>query len=117
MKLTTKTQTELNIEEIEKSAETFANAINSAIVTLNLSYSKLWDLPDDQLESVLNTLAQNDKLQSLFEDHNFTANALNSIAEKVGNISEIARNTLGRQLNIDDAGNITIASQVEPQSE
>lgn len=117
MKLTTKTQTELAIEEIEKSAETFANAINSAIVALNLSYNKLWDLPDDQLESVLNTLSQNDKLQPLFEDHNFVANALNSIAEKVGSVSNVALNTLGRQLNIDDAGNITIVSQIEPQSE
>lgn len=102
MKLTVKTQTELNIEEIEKSAEMFANAINTAIVTLNLSYKKLWDLPDDQLESVLNTLAQNGKLQPLFEDHNFAANSLNSIAEKIGSIPNIAINTLGRELQIDN---------------
>jgi hypothetical protein len=108
MKLTAKTQTELNIEEIEKSAEAFANAINTAIVTLNLSYSKLWDLPNDQLEDVLSVLAQNNKLQSLFEDHNFAANALNSIAEKTGNTSNIAINYLGRELNIDSAGAISI---------
>ena len=110
MKLTTKTQTELSIEEIEKSAETFANAVNTAIVTLNLSYNKLWDLPDDQLESVLNALAQNGKLQSLFEDHNFAANALNSIAQKTGNVSNIAINYLGRELNIDSAGAISIVA-------
>jgi uncharacterized protein YdcH (DUF465 family) len=102
MKLTAKTQTELNIEEIEKSAETFANAVNTAIVTLNLSYNKLWDLPNDQLEDVLNALAQNSKLQSLFEDHNFAANSLNSIAEKIGNISNTAINTLGKELQIDN---------------
>jgi hypothetical protein len=108
MKLTTKTQTELSIEEIEKSAETFANAINTAIVTLNLSYSKLWDLPNDQLENVLNALAQNGKLQSLFEDHNFAANALNSIAEKIGDIPNVAVNTLGRELSVNNDGNISI---------
>jgi hypothetical protein len=102
MKLITKTQTELNIEEIEKSAETLANAINTAIVTLNLSYNKLWDLSDDQLESVLNTLAQNGKLQPLFEDHNFAANSLNSIAEKIGGIPNTAINTLGRELQINN---------------
>jgi DNA-binding TFAR19-related protein (PDSD5 family) len=65
-------------------------------------------LPDDQLESVLNALAQNGKLQSLFEDHNFAANALNSIAQKTGNVSNIAINYLGRELNIDSAGAISI---------
>jgi hypothetical protein len=111
MKLTSKTQTELNIEEIEKSAEIFANAVNTAIVTLNLSYGKLWNLPNDQLENVLNTLAQNGKLQPLFEDHNFAANSLNSIAEKVGGISNVAINTLGRELEINN-GIISIVSEV-----
>ena len=115
MKLTTKTQTELSIEEIEKSAETFANAVNTAIVTLNLSYNKLWDLPDDQLESVLNALAQNGKLQTLFEDHNFAANALNSIAQKTGNASNIANNYLGRELSIGNDGYITVIPQLSAE--
>jgi hypothetical protein len=116
MKLISKTQTELNIEEIEKSAEMFANAINTAIVTLNLSYEKLWNLPDDQLESVLNTLAQNNKLQSLFENHNFAANSLNSIAEKVGSVPTNAINFLGRELKFDDNGIISIVKNVDNNS-
>lgn len=116
MKLTTKTQTEINIEEIEKSAEMFANAINTAIVTLNLSYGKLWDLPDDQLESVLNTLAQNGKLQPLFEDHNFAANSLNSIAGKIGGIPSNAINFLGRELKFDDNGTISIVKNIDNNS-
>ena len=108
MKLTNKTQTELNIEAIEKSAETFANAINAAIYTLNESYKTLWNLPDNELEQVLNTLSQNGKLQTLFEDHNFAANSLNSITEKIGDTSFIAINSLGRELQIDENGVISI---------
>jgi len=113
MKLTSKTQTELNIEDIEKSAEIFSNAVNTAIITLNLSYNKFWDLPDDQLESVLNTLAQNGKLQPLFEDHNFAANSLNSIAEKIGSISNVAINSVGKEFSVDNNGNIFIVKPTE----
>ena len=108
MKLTNKTQTELNIETIEKSAETFANAINAAIYTLNESYKTLWDLPDNELEQVLNALSQNGKLQTLFEDHNFAANSLNLIAQKIGGLPSIAVNSLGRELQIDNNGIITV---------
>jgi hypothetical protein len=108
MKLIDKTKTISNIEEIERSAETFANAINSAIYTLNLSYKTLWDLPDDELEQVLNTLSQNGKLQTLFEDHNFAANSLNSIANKIGNTSSTAINSLGKEIQVDENGAISI---------
>jgi hypothetical protein len=108
MKLTNKTQTELNIETIEKSAETFANAINAAIYTLNESYKTLWDLPNNELEQILNILSQNGKLQTLFEDHNFAANSLNLIAEKIGGIYETAINFPKKQLHIDDSGYITV---------
>lgn len=115
MKLTDKTQTQSNIEAIEKSAQTFANAINAAIYTLNASYKTLWDLPDNELEQVLNALSQNGKLQTLFEDHNFAANSLNSIAEKIGGISSIAINSLGRELQIDNNGVISIISLAQNQ--
>jgi hypothetical protein len=112
MKLISKTQTELNIEEIEKSAEMFANSINTSIILLNLAYKKLWDLPEDQLRDVLNTLAQNNRLQSLFEDHNFAVNSLNSIASKIGGIPTVATSVVGNELQVDDNGSVTIVGQL-----
>lgn len=108
MNLLDKTSKELNIEAIEKSAETFSNSINAAIYALNLSYETLWGLPDNELEDVLNALAQNGKLQNLFEDHNFAANSLNSISKKIGNTHFNAINYLGRDLKIDDNGVVSI---------
>ena len=107
MKLTDKTQTELDIEKIEKSAENFGRSIESAIFNLNESYRMLWDLPDTELENVLNALSQNGRLQNLFEDHYFAATSLNLIAEKIGGISSIASHSLGREL-VTDNGYISV---------
>jgi hypothetical protein len=113
MKLINKTKTVTNIEDIERSITAFSNAISSAAYMLNLSYNSLWNLPDDELEDVLNELSSNDNLQNLFEDHHFAANALNSIAEKIG-IPNTTRaiSAPAKQLNFDDSGIITVTSLV-----
>lgn len=113
MKLINKTKTVSNIEEIEKTIAAFSNAISSAAHILNMSYHALWSLPDDELEDVLNELSRSDKLQNLFEDHYFTANALNSIIGKIsGSSASIAINTPAKQLNFSDSGIITVAPLV-----
>lgn len=102
MNILLKTQTELDIENIEHATETFINSLNAAIFTLNLCYDALWKLPDDRLVNVLQKLYDLGKLQELFEDHYISATSLNLIQEKAGYSGQSAYAVAGKEFQIID---------------
>lgn len=102
MQILTKTQTELDIENIEHSTETFINSLNAAIFTLNLCYDALWKLPDDRLVNVLQKLYDLGKLQDVFNDHYISATSLNLIQEKAGYAGQSAYAVAGREFKIEN---------------
>lgn len=110
MELLNKTQVELDIENITSASNTFANALSAAIYTLNLCYDALWKLPDDRLRDVLQKLFDLGKLQSLFEDHNFSATSLNAIKEKGNYSGYSAYSVAGREFTIDANGIVTLVT-------
>ncbi len=114
MQLLTKTQTELDIENIEHATSTFVNSLNAAIFTLNLCYDSLWKLPDDRLINVLQKLYDLGKLQELFEDHYISATGLNLIQEKAGYTGQSAYAVAGREFEIVD-GVISLVYPPEPE--
>jgi hypothetical protein len=117
MQLLNKTQVEKDIENITAASDTFANALNAAIFTLNLCYDALWKLPDDRLRDALQKLLDDGKLQSLFEDHNFSATSLNAIKQKGEYSGYTAYDAIGREFTIDANGVVTVTPIPEVVSE
>lgn len=103
MNLIPKQQVDIDIANIEASANTFTNAINAAIFSLNNSHQALWSLPEDRLTAVLQKLYDNNELLSLFADHNYSAVSLNEIQVRSKNITaNKAIDTAGRDFQIVD---------------
>lgn len=100
MNLKEKTQLDIDIENIEQYADTFLRSIRSAVFSLNEAYTQVWSLPDDRLQKVLQYLHDNNKLQTLLEDHYYAAISLNDIMKR-GNIEDsIAYSIKGREFTI-----------------
>jgi len=114
MQILTKTQTELDIENIEHATETFINSLNAAIFTLNLCYDALWKLPDNRLVNVLQKLYDLGKLQDVFTDHYISATSLNLIQEKAGYTGQSAYAVAGREFQIVD-GIVSLVYPPEPE--
>lgn len=95
-----KTQTESNIEELDKFAQAIENSINSTINLLNLSHSYLWNLPDEQLINVLQWLYDKGMIEETFNKHYQIATAVNGLAN-IGNM-QTAKDSKGREFTIDN---------------
>jgi hypothetical protein len=105
MKLKQRTQTEIDIENIEKSAETFLLATKSAICSLNDAYHLVWSLPEDRLLAVLQDLLDNGKLTELLNNHLFAATCLNEILSRVGENGG-AISVAAKQFSVDQNGKV-----------
>ena len=113
MKLRQRTQTELDIEDVEKSADTFLNAIKAAVISLNNAYNTVWSLPDERLVEVLQSLLDNGELTGLLEHHHFAATYLNSILQRGGVNSPTAISTVAKPYIINDDGRIVLTPTEE----
>lgn len=79
MNIYEKTELEQDLQKIELSVRKTVSTISMAVHALNSSYDLLWSLPEERLLAVLQHLFENEKLQDIFDKHNFAANSLNSI--------------------------------------
>lgn len=102
MQLLPKQQVDIDIADIEASGDTFINAINAAIFSLNNSHKTLWSLPDDRLTAVLQKLHDNNQLMPLFGNHNYSAVALNEIKTRSNKEGIKAIDIAGREFQIID---------------
>lgn len=113
MQLTQKTQVDIDISNIEASINTFTNAINAAIITLNNTYHTLWNLPDERLTNVLQKLHDNNELFQLFTKHNTSASSLNQIKQLSNSGGVRAIDVAGREFEIVDGVVSLIVSNQE----
>lgn len=102
MDILQKQQVDIDIANIEASANTFVNAINAAIFSLNDCHYTLWSLPDDRLTTVLQKLHDNNQLMPLFVNHNYSAVSLNEIKVKSNSEGIKAIDIAGKQFQIVD---------------
>ena len=102
MELIPKQQVDIDIANIEASGDTFINAVNAAIFSLNNSHKTLWSLPDDRLTAVLQKLHDNNQLIPLFMNHNYSAVALNEIKTRSNKEGIKAIDIAGREFQIID---------------
>lgn len=110
-----KSQTELDILNIENTINNFSNSLNAAILTLNVAYDALWKLPDDRLVAVLQRLYDTNTMMELFEDHNFSAVNLNEIQDRTYESGLKAIAVVGREFTIVD-GIISLVYPPAPES-
>lgn len=115
MNLTNKSQTDIDIQAIEDATNTFVNALNAAIFTLNLAYDALWKLPDDRLVAVLQRLYETNTMMELFDDHNFSAVNLNEIQDRTHESGPKAAAILGREFIINSEGIVSLVYPPEPE--
>ena len=116
MNLTTKQQIDIDIANIEASANTFLNAVNAAIHSLNDSYQVFWNLPDDRLTAVLQKLYDHDQLLSLFANHEYSAKALNEIKSRANSEGVVAIAVAAREFEIvDGVVSLIIKPVIEPE--
>ena len=109
--ITNKSQLQIDIDSIDKSAESAMLAFKSAAFTLNNSYDSLWNLPEDRLLAVLQTMHDDDTLTSVFAQHNTAAAYVNTI---VG--YEAAKIVAPREIIITDGVlSFLIMPEPEPQ--
>jgi hypothetical protein len=113
MNLREKTQLDLDIEQIEQSADTFLRSITSAITTLNDAHKGVWSLPDNRLQAVLQYLSNVKKLQPLLENHHFAATYLNSILQRSDIQTPTAITTVSKPYILNEDGSVVLAPTEE----
>lgn len=116
MNLTTKQQIDIDIANIEASANTFLNAVNAAIHSLNDSYQVFWNLPDDRLTAVLQKLYDDNQLMPLFTNHEYSVATLNEIKTKANSEGVVAIAGAAREFEIVD-GVVSLLTKpaIEPE--
>jgi predicted regulator of amino acid metabolism with ACT domain len=111
--ITNKTQTERDIDQIEKLADNTIRAINSAIYSLNNAHQVFWGLPDDRLNAVLQKLYDDNQLIPLFANHEYGAKSLNEIKRRLNSEGVTAIATAGREFEIVD-GVVALIAKEQP---
>ena len=109
--ITHKSQLQIDIDSIDKSAESAMLAFKAAAFTLNHSYDTLWSLPEDRLLAVLQTMYNGNTLTDVFTQHNTAAAYVNTI---IG--YEAAKIIAPREIVITD-GILSFPIRVEPELE
>lgn len=113
--ITNKSQLQLDIDAIDKSAESAILSFKAAAFALNNSYDELWNLPEQRLLDVLQKMHDDNTLNSVFFQHNSAAAAVNTILG-----TDVAKITAPKQIVITDdiisfAVEETIVIEPEPE--
>jgi hypothetical protein len=115
MTITKKTTLQLNIEAIERSANTAVLAAASAAHSLNNSFNVFWNLPDDQLTELLQHLFNEGVLMSIFQKHAEAAAMLNKILEDGEHTGVRAIDKITREFTIDESGIVSLVVPPPPE--
>jgi hypothetical protein len=109
-----KTQLEINLAAIDAPLVLVENCVKTAIHNLNDSFSKFWNLPDDQIEEIMNSQGI-EKLQSIFEAHFRYANEFNTLLENRGIDQPRAITSKPREITVDQNGIISLVPLPTPE--
>ena len=114
MQLINKTLTQKNIDSLEKRVNKATLALAQTANALNDAYNCVWSLPDEQLRELLQTLLDNDKLQSVFDIHAQSAASVNALLDAIDYSGVRAKEGVGREYAIVD-GIVEIIPLPEPE--
>jgi hypothetical protein len=109
--ITNKTQTQKDIDQIEKLADNTIRALKTAVSSLNNSFDYFWNLPEERLINVLNSLIESGILQSIFDKHAETAQSINSILQSNGVLDVSCKTIIPKLFTIGESG-VTIVRPV-----
>jgi hypothetical protein len=102
--ITNKTQTQKDIDQIEKLADNTIRALKAAVSSLNNSFDYFWSLPNDRLESVINELLVKGVFEDIFEKHFKTATAFNNILASNGVMDIRCKSEIPKVMTFDVEG-------------
>jgi hypothetical protein len=116
--ITNKTQTQKDIDQIEKLADNTIRALKAAVSSLNNSFDYFWNLPEERLVNVLNSLIESEALQSVFNRPAETAQHFNSILQSNGVFDVRCKTVVPKVFTIGESG-VTIVKPIieEPMVE
>ena len=100
MNITNKTQNEKNLDTLEKRVNKATLALAQIANALNAAYECVWTLPDEQLRELLQSLLDNNKLQSVFDIHAQSAVSVNALLDAIDYSGARAKEGAGREYAI-----------------
>ena len=114
MNITNKTQTQKNLDNLEKRVNKATLALAQTANALNDAYICVWSLPDEQLRELLQYLVDNNRLEEIFTIHAQSAASVNALLEAIGYSNVRAKEGAGREYAILD-GVVEIIPLPEPE--
>lgn len=114
MNITNKTQTQKNLDNLEKRVNKATLALAQTANALNDAYSCVWSLPDEQLRELLQYLVDNNRLEEIFTIHAQSAASVNTLLEAIDYNGVRAKEGAGREYTIVD-GIVEIIPLPEPE--
>lgn len=102
MQLINKSQTQRNLDALEKRIEKATLALAQTANALNAAYDCVWSLPEDQLKDLLQYLLDNNRLEEVFSIHAQSAASINALLSAIGYSGAKAKDGAGRQYEIID---------------
>jgi hypothetical protein len=114
MNITNKTQTQKNLDNLEKRVNKATLALAQTANALNDAYTCVWSLPDEQLRELLQYLVDNNRLEEIFTIHAQSAASVNTLLEAIDYTGVRAKEGAGREYAIVD-GVVEIIPLPEPE--
>lgn len=109
MNITDKTQTQTDLDNLEKRVQKATQALTYCASQLNNAYNSVWTLPDDRLQALLQEMVNTGKFESVFTVHQKAATYINELLSDAGESKITAKTEAGREYEIDQkTGTITI---------
>ena len=100
MNIIPKSQLQTDLDEINEAAKTVTLLLSSCANALNRSYAALWNLPDDRLTEVLQSLYDNGNLYNVFSNPQLMAASINQVLNSVEAQGVRAKDAAPRQFDI-----------------
>lgn len=116
MNITEKTQTQTDIDNLEKRIGKTVSALEFTATQLNLAYYSIWNLPEDRLQALLQVLVNTGKLAEVFSVHAKSAAYLNELLEAAGEKYRVITQA-ARQFEIGEDGIVSLIPQKQPDIE
>jgi hypothetical protein len=100
--ITNKTQLQKDIDNIDQMSQTAILAASAFAHSLNNAYTALWSLPEDRLLPILQKMYDDNTFLKIFGDHNYAANAINTILNNGNHQGIRAYDTAPKEIEITD---------------
>jgi hypothetical protein len=108
MKITNKTQVQINLDRLETRVEKAVMALQLVANCLNSAYESVWSLPDDQLAELCQTLLNEGRFEEVFTVHLKAATYVNELLTDSGVAGIRAKEGAGKPYIITPEGQFIV---------